>query len=138
MLCSLQILMHSFTSPKAKIVRNILYVPSLSLLYLMELSPFKKYFAEVFLIMHAIILFIFIRKFLLEAVQFRAYGVFLASLVIYELSLTIRLFFAVTGTEIGYSYYIISMIDRQIAMGLLLIILVRRSELMTLRVMVRS
>ncbi len=76
----------------------------------MELSPFKKYFAEVFLIMHAIILFIFIRKFLLEAVQFRAYGVFLASLVIYELSLTIRLFFAVTGTEIGYSYYIISMI----------------------------
>jgi len=54
----------------------------------------------------------------------------------YELSITLRTFFGVTGTEVGYSYYIITMIFETI-IGVFFIVFAENNPRLTLKMKVQ-
>ncbi len=80
-----------------------------TLVYFFDMH-YNKYVLVVIILLHSIILLFFLRLFIKNSFTNLKFDIFLLPIVIYETSLLMRFFFALTGTNIGYLYYLITSI----------------------------
>jgi hypothetical protein len=121
-------------------LRRKLYIYVLVALSAVAIILFPFYFignqrgiALIALIENSVILFTFLKLFFIETVASREFNVFIAVLMMYELSLIIRFFVGATGAEIGIYYYTISLIFETI-IGLFFAIFTEESPVLKFKI----